>query len=218
MSGERSDAWESRACAREGREHSRRPWPLSSHGSCLRSHPSSVVRESIAVHRSVQPSQPSRSWWVLAMMYSIHCLLHGEPASCSRELLAYGVGENVPNPRAVLRGEVVRAIRFECNSFAMVAAVDFAVRQQPVVRRKSQGYALRDRKWTLERWTNPKRSRRTCNPRYGLHSWRGKSVGVAKRPRERPPTRNPYQSVASQSTHQPGTAVSPVSPVKLGRQ
>jgi hypothetical protein len=40
----------------------------------------------------------------------------------------------------------------------------------------------------LERWTNPKLSRRTCSPRYGLRSWRGKSAGVAKRPRERSPT------------------------------
>jgi hypothetical protein len=43
----------------------------------------------------------------------------------------------------------------------------------------------------LERWTNPKLSRRTCSPRYGLQSCRGKSAGVAKRPRERSPTRNP---------------------------
>jgi hypothetical protein len=31
---------------------------------------------------------------------------------------------------------------------------------------------------------NPKLSRRTCSPRYGLQSWGGKSAGVAKRPRE----------------------------------
>jgi hypothetical protein len=46
----------------------------------------------------------------------------------------------------------------------------------------------------LERWTNPKRSRRTCTCEYGLQSCRGKSACVAKRPRERSPTRNPYQS------------------------
>jgi hypothetical protein len=38
----------------------------------------------------------------------------------------------------------------------------------------------------LERWTNPKLSRRTCSPESGLQSCRGKSAGVAKRPRERP--------------------------------
>jgi hypothetical protein len=47
----------------------------------------------------------------------------------------------------------------------------------------------------LERWTNPKRSRLTCSPRYGLQSCRGKSTGVAKRPRERSPTRNPNVTI-----------------------
>jgi hypothetical protein len=42
----------------------------------------------------------------------------------------------------------------------------------------------------LERWTNPKRSRRACTCEYGLQSCRGQSAGVAKRPRERSPTRN----------------------------
>jgi hypothetical protein len=36
----------------------------------------------------------------------------------------------------------------------------------------------------LERWANPKLSRRTCTCEYGLQSWRGDSAGVAKRPRE----------------------------------
>ena len=40
-------------------------------------------------------------------------------------------------------------------------------------------------KMVLERWTNPKRSRRTCICEFGLPSCRGKSAGVAKRPRER---------------------------------
>jgi hypothetical protein len=41
-----------------------------------------------------------------------------------------------------------------------------------------------------ERGRKPKRSWRTCSPRYGLQSCRGESAGVAKRPRERSPTRN----------------------------
>jgi hypothetical protein len=41
----------------------------------------------------------------------------------------------------------------------------------------------------LERWTNPKPRRRACSCRYGVSSCRGKSAGVAKRPRERSPTR-----------------------------
>jgi hypothetical protein len=45
----------------------------------------------------------------------------------------------------------------------------------------------------LERGKNPKLSRRTCSPRYGLQSCRGKTAGVAKRPRERSPTRNPHR-------------------------
>jgi hypothetical protein len=49
----------------------------------------------------------------------------------------------------------------------------------------------------LERWTNPKLSRRTCSPRYGLPSCRGISAGVAKRPRERSPT--PSLSLSSRA-------------------
>jgi hypothetical protein len=49
-------------------------------------------------------------------------------------------------------------------------------------------------KMVLERGANPTLSRRTCSPRYGLQSGRGESAGVAKRPRERSPTRNPYVS------------------------
>ena len=45
--------------------------------------------------------------------------------------------------------------------------------------------------------TMDKAQRRWCSPRYGLQSCRGKSAGVAKRPRERSPTRNPirYDSI-----------------------
>jgi hypothetical protein len=44
-------------------------------------------------------------------------------------------------------------------------------------------------KVVLERWTNPKLSRRTCTCKYGLQWCRGRSAGVAKRPRE--PTPHP---------------------------
>jgi hypothetical protein len=50
-------------------------------------------------------------------------------------------------------------------------------------------------KMALERWTNPKPQRRArwgLGPRYGVPSCRGKSAGVAKRPREPSPTRKPY--------------------------
>jgi hypothetical protein len=50
-----------------------------------------------------------------------------------------------------------------------------------------------DREWNLERRKNPKLAWRTCACEYGLQSWQGKLVGVAKRPRERSPTRNPYR-------------------------
>jgi hypothetical protein len=39
-------------------------------------------------------------------------------------------------------------------------------------------------KMALERWTNPKLSRRACSPRYGVQHWRGKSADAAKRRRE----------------------------------
>jgi hypothetical protein len=77
----------------------------------------------------------------------------------------------------------------------------------------------------LERWTYPKRSRRTSSPRCGLHSSRGKPAGGAKRPREhishpksvtirklpptagrqpahlKSPTRNPYRHDSQTSPH-----------------
>ena len=46
-------------------------------------------------------------------------------------------------------------------------------------------------KMALGRWADPKRSRRTCTREYGLQSRGGKPAGVAKRPHERSPTRNP---------------------------
>ena len=50
---------------------------------------------------------------------------------------------------------------------------------------------LARQKLGLDRWTNPKPQRSTRSPRYGVPSCRGGSAGVAKRPRERSPTRNP---------------------------
>jgi hypothetical protein len=47
------------------------------------------------------------------------------------------------------------------------------------------GFGTGRQKMALERWTTPKLSRRTCAYEYGLQSCRGKSAGVAKRPRDR---------------------------------
>ena len=47
------------------------------------------------------------------------------------------------------------------------------------------GFGTARQKMALERETNHKLPRRTCSPRHGLQSCRGKSAGVAKRPRER---------------------------------
>ena len=47
----------------------------------------------------------------------------------------------------------------------------------------------------LERWTNPKHSRRTCTCVYRLQYCREESAGVAKRPRERSPTRPPTVTI-----------------------
>ena len=47
-------------------------------------------------------------------------------------------------------------------------------------------------KLALERGTNPKLSRRMCTCEYGLQSCRGKSAGVAKRPRELSPSEIPH--------------------------
>jgi hypothetical protein len=64
-------------------------------------------------------------------------------------------------------------------------------------------------KLLLERRTNPKLSRRTCACEYGVQSCREKSAGVAKRPRERSPTRNP-------SRHDSATLPSLYSSTHLG--
>jgi hypothetical protein len=58
------------------------------------------------------------------------------------------------------------------------------VRRGEQLRIVTEGFARGDRKLALERWTTPKRLRRTCCPRYGPQSRRGKPAGVAKRPRE----------------------------------
>jgi hypothetical protein len=53
------------------------------------------------------------------------------------------------------------------------------------------GFGTGRQRMVLERWTNPKLSRRACTCEYGLQSCRGKSAGVAKWPRERFHTRKP---------------------------
>jgi outer membrane biosynthesis protein TonB len=70
-----------------------------------------------------------------------------------------------------------------------------AVRAPPTATHKLRIVTLGTgrQKRLLERWTNLKHSRRTCTCECELRSWRGKSAGVAKRPRERSPTRNPLR-------------------------
>jgi hypothetical protein len=43
------------------------------------------------------------------------------------------------------------------------------------------GFGTARQETALERGTSRKLPRRTCSPRYGLQSWRGKPAGVAKR-------------------------------------
>jgi hypothetical protein len=61
------------------------------------------------------------------------------------------------------------------------------------------GFGTARQRMALERWTNHKPQRRTRSPfrgyRNGVPSCRGKSAGVAKRPRERSPTRNPSVTI-----------------------
>jgi hypothetical protein len=55
------------------------------------------------------------------------------------------------------------------------------------------GFGAARQKLALERWTNPKRLRRTCTCESGLQACRGKSAGVAKRPRvSSSAPRNPF--------------------------
>jgi phosphate/sulfate permease len=59
-----------------------------------------------------------------------------------------------------------------------------AWQQQFRLHRCSVGFGTGRQKMVLERWANPKLSRRTCTCEYGLQSCRGKSADLAKRPRE----------------------------------
>jgi hypothetical protein len=54
-------------------------------------------------------------------------------------------------------------------------------------------WARRDRKWSLNDGQIPNSRGVRVNVHYGLQSCGGKSAGVAKRRRERAPTRNPYR-------------------------
>jgi hypothetical protein len=56
------------------------------------------------------------------------------------------------------------------------------------------GFGTGRQKMALERGTTPKRSRRACSRRYGLHSWGGESAGVARRRRELISHPSPHQS------------------------
>jgi hypothetical protein len=51
------------------------------------------------------------------------------------------------------------------------------------------------KKLALERWTHPKPQRRKCSPLYEVPSCRGKSAGVAKRPREHYPPKIPHGTI-----------------------
>jgi hypothetical protein len=68
-------------------------------------------------------------------------------------------------------------------------------------------FGMGRQKRVLERWTNPKVSRRTCTCEYVLQSHRGNSAGVAKRPRERSSTRNPTLRFATLSLVAAGECV-----------
>jgi hypothetical protein len=65
-----------------------------------------------------------------------------------------------------------------------------------------EGLARRDREWSLNDGRIPCCfSRRTCSCEYGLQSRRGKPAGVAKRPRERSPTRKPDVTIVAVKVH-----------------
>jgi hypothetical protein len=81
---------------------------------------------------------------------------------------------------------------FKDSQFALVSETVYSGASECESRRLGFGTARQE--MVLERWTHPTRSRRACSTRYGLRSCRGESVGVAKRPRERPPDRNSQQS------------------------
>jgi hypothetical protein len=102
----------------------------------------------------------------------------------------------------------VDVFAYEYSGYGTSTGVASEVRSQATAMQKLRivtlGFGTARQKRVLERRTNPTLSRRSCSPRYGLQSCRGKSAGVAKRPRELiSPTRNPlrYDSQLVSSLH-----------------
>jgi hypothetical protein len=111
-----------------------------------------------------------------------------------------GVGWEDEAPAAVARRPPISfsatVVRTEGYPVILTSATALSSHTKPhtamqrVANRNVKAWHGRQR-MVLERWKNPKLSCRTCE--YGLQSRRGESAGVAKRPRERSPTRNPYR-------------------------
>jgi hypothetical protein len=103
--------------------------------------------------------------------------------------------------------DAIHAVLCECRDFAMSRSLQQVSRACARVERTSGeqvanctfGFGVGRQRMAVERGATPRIPRRTCSPRYGLQSCRGKSAGVAKRPRE------PY--------HPPQTA--PLSPLLI---
>jgi hypothetical protein len=84
-------------------------------------------------------------------------------------LLAAAAAQPLPDALRVRRPAPPRAPPYE------------AVQKLRIV---TQATGMARQRMVLERGTSPKLSRRTCTCEYGLQPCRGKSAGVAKRPRE----------------------------------
>jgi hypothetical protein len=84
-----------------------------------------------------------------------------------------------------------------CDGGSLVPRLNPQVEPRAPPSSRSTNESIRHKmKMVLERWTNPRRPRCTCTScEYELPSWRGKSAGVTKWPRERPPTRIPYHTI-----------------------
>jgi hypothetical protein len=117
-----------------------------------------------------------------------------EKASCTRWFTSSGSSACVSGSLAlvVTKGCVGLSVsaRYVCTVRRRITSIHDAR-----VANRDTKVLPRTSKMLPERWTNPKRSRCACSPRYALQPWRKKSADVTIRWRERSPTRNPLANV-----------------------
>jgi hypothetical protein len=143
------------------------------------------VHHPIPYHQVPNPNLTIRHFSIAVRRRLFHTSACGRNVLTRRSTAASNPGGPDTSPAAAASSAPYSATR--------VASMAYTCRTERWGRGESlrEGLARGDRKRPFEPGTHPKLSRRTCTCGYGLQSWREKPAGVAKRPRERSPTRNP---------------------------